>query len=592
DIPGIAVTSVHGQHLLASALVQALARLTSLEVVEQVGVVQRGHLPQRPRRFRPELKPVPLEMRGEEPFNRQGLTGDGVIVGIIDTGIDWRHEDFCHADGSTRILYLWDMVDTSYEDSDGDIGQEAPVNQEFLGVVMDLSLGTLYSAADIDRALAGGDVCNAADSYGHGTACASVAAGDGSATDNGVPAGTWAGIAPEADIIVVRAGAESFDDDYLEAVEWVFTKADELGRPCVINLSLGGHYSAHDGYEPEEQFLNDLVGAGRPGRVICASAGNEGRESFHAGVRYGPAVDGQADVESAAIEVFVKEHTELHAYFPREDDWGLALMGRDEFLMDDWGDPAIAYIHAIDDVMNIASSYYLPVDSLLDWYHTFVFTDEGLSHERLVIPLPPGDYYAWAYGPTEKVADGVCDLYFPIPAHGSFGDGTVKSAMVGTPGNADNLITVGSYDFRVNWSNVDGGTTQYNLEDGGISDYSSPGYRRDGVIKPDIAAPGRFAVSALAVGSTMAEEGGSSHTTSDGYHLAWEGTSAAAPYVAGVVALMLQKNPDLDAPRIKEILQRTATNDRQTGSTPNPVWGHGKINPEAALKATPAPGDE
>jgi subtilisin family serine protease len=126
--------------------------------------------------------------------------------------------------------------------------------------------------------------------------------------------------------------------------------------------------------------------------------------------------------------------------------------------------------------------------------------------------------------------------------------------------------------------------TTYNLEVGGISDFSSPGYRRDGVVKPDVAAPGRFAVSAMAEGSEMAG-GGDAHITSDGYHLAWEGTSASSPYVTGVVALMLQKNPSLTARQAKEILVKTAGSDRQTGAVPNETWGNGKVNPEAALRA-------
>jgi subtilisin family serine protease len=160
--------------------------------------------------------------------------------------------------------------------------------------------------------------------------------------------------------------------------------------------------------------------------------------------------------------------------------------------------------------------------------------------------------------------------------------------MVGSPGNADGVITVGSYDFRNTWINWADKSTTYNLELGNISDYSSPGYRIDGVIKPDLAAPGRFAISAMAVGSQMAQGGGDAHRTADGLHLAWQGTSASTPYVAGVVALMLEKNPGLDATTVKDILVRTATTDRQTGAVPNELWGYGKVNPEAALRATPA----
>lgn len=78
--------------------------------------------------------------------------------------------------------------------------------------------------------------------------------------------------------------------------------------------------------------------------------------------------------------------------------------------------------------------------------------------------------------------------------------------------------------------------------------------------------------------------------TDDGFHLAWAGTSASSPYTAGVIALMLQKNPTLDANQVKEILKKTAIHDDLTGGTPNPYWGYGKLNPPAAIRDTPAAG--
>ena len=87
----------------------------------------------------------------------------------------------------------------------------------------------------------------------------------------------------------------------------------------------------------------------------------------------------------------------------------------------------------------------------------------------------------------------------------------------------------------------------------------------------------------------MASEAGPNAITSDGLHIAWAGTSAAAPYTAGVIALMLQKNPQLDGAQIKRILTRSTINgDAFVGAIPNPEWGFGKINPGAAIAATPA----
>jgi subtilisin family serine protease len=110
------------------------------------------------------------------------------------------------------------------------------------------------------------------------------------------------------------------------------------------------------------------------------------------------------------------------------------------------------------------------------------------------------------------------------------------------------------------------------------------------VVKPDILAPGRYLISALAQNSIMGtKEANPGHILGGGKYLAWEGTSAATPYVAGVVALMLQKNPQLDAEAVHAILIRTARHDQFTGAVPNPLWGYGKLDPAAALKQVPEP---
>jgi subtilisin family serine protease len=145
--------------------------------------------------------------------------------------------------------------------------------------------------------------------------------------------------------------------------------------------------------------------------------------------------------------------------------------------------------------------------------------------------------------------------------------------------------------------NSSGDTTTYNLLLGGPSNYTSAGYRRDGVIKPDISAPARYTISSLSSSAKQSmggcpdsmATGDGSNFTLDGLHVAWEGTSAATPFTAGVIALMLQKNPNLDAEQIRQILKKTAKSGGIIGAVPNQVWGWGMINPAAALTAVPSP---
>ena len=210
--------------------------------------------------------------------------------------------------------------------------------------------------------------------------------------------------------------------------------------------------------------------------------------------------------------------------------------------------------------------------------------------DAVYLDLPPGRYAVQGFAHNANVASGHFDLYLRDPDRGSFLHGASPTGMVGTPGNAGNIITVGSYDFRGEWDSQAGNRTAYNLQPGQLSYYTSPGYRLDGVVKPDITAPARYTISSLAPGSQMATHPGGTHITPDGRHVAWEGTSAATPYTAGVIALMLQKNPHLDAAQVSAILARTAVKDAYTGAVPNPQWGYGKINPSAAIKAAGMPG--
>jgi subtilisin family serine protease len=610
-----------GDLVLADIPVRSLERLAGEKSVQTVSATKAAQAPPVPspegwpsftqlgeRRLARGVAPAVTTPVASPPVH--GLTGKGVIVGVVDTGIDWRHEDFINPDGTSRILYLWDMTDDSFESSGGRVGTRPPVVQEGGAA----GPGTLYTGMQITDALRGTGTVNSADDFGHGTAAAGTAAGNGRATANGVPPGSYAGVAPEADLLIVKAGAcGSFDDSYLLGTYWIAQTAKQLGRPAVINHSLGGHFSAHDGGEPAEQLMNRLSGAGKPGVAITVAAGNEGRYSLHGSGSFGPRRPGQADVDGSQLEVSVspqrtRERTWLNGYFDKRDDWGLVVRGSGTFLVDQIGRPFNLFIYKIGDEIRVQlqdgvkePDYFKELADVILEKTRLAGPDE--KTDRLWVPLPPGNYVVWGFGPTANVVNGRFDLYMPFYRQGSFTIGAAKRMMVGSPGNAAGAITVGSYDFRLAWENQQGGQTIYNLLLDSISDYSSPGGELPGgVFKPEIAAPARYTISSMSAaadpdsagcgGGNMGASAGWSAVTRDGKHMAWAGTSAAAPYTAGVIALMLQKNPRLDAAQIKEILVRTAKRgDRFVGPVPNPEWGYGKLDPARALAATPRPGD-
>lgn len=544
----------------------------------------------------------------DNEFSTQQLTGKGVIIGVVDTGIDWRHADFIKPDGTSRILYLWDMTDDSFAASGGKIGTAPPVLQQG----SDAGPGTIYTNAQINAALKNRGTVNSMDNFGHGTASAGTAGGNGRATTPGVPIGTYRGVAPDADLIIVKAGdCSGFDATYILGTYWISQVAKSRNQPVVINHSLGGHFTAHDGSAPAEKLMNSLTGSGKPGVAITVSAGNEGQYSLHANGRFGPRVAGQEDVDGATLEVHVsskraEDSTLLHGYFNADEDWGLAISGSRDFLVDEKGQPFTAYVFKVGTEVKVGLPRDVKKPKYFDSFANSIFqatklAKAGERRDEVGVPLPAGEYYLWGFGPTANVKRGDFDLYLPFYSEGAFTIGAQKNMMVGSPGNATNVVTVGSYDFRQDWDNIEGAHTKYNLGLKGVSDYSSPGgLRADGVFKPDITAPARYTISSLSAaakpGSATCEgnnmgSAGATAVTRDGMHLAWSGTSAAAPFTAGVIALMLQKNPALDGKQIRDILISSAVKgDRFVGSVPNAEWGYGKINPAAALMAVPAAG--
>ncbi|MDE5679522.1 MAG: S8 family serine peptidase [Lachnospiraceae bacterium] len=185
---------------------------------------------------------LPVTVR--EPY----LDGEGVIVGVIDSGIDYANPHFRNADGTSRILYLWDQTLPDAE----------------------------FSKEQIDAALAanslqeGYRLVPSRDTSGHGTAVAGIAAGSG--------VGSYEGVAPKSSLIVVKLGTAAADSfprttELMRAVTYVVKKAQQLGAPLVINLSFGNTYGAHNGSSLVERFLDNASEVGRT--VICVGSGNE-----------------------------------------------------------------------------------------------------------------------------------------------------------------------------------------------------------------------------------------------------------------------------------------------------------------------------
>jgi subtilisin family serine protease len=527
SLHGIRVKASIGSIIGISATVQQI--LTLLEDQDVVYIEQS-------RRMSATLDvSVPATTADSVHSASPAIMGAGVIVGATDTGIDYTHLDFRY-------------------DSDGDGFEES---SRILGI-LDQSFGFFgieYTRQDIETDLANGHGANDGivrekDTDGHGTHVMAVAAGDGSSSDQG-----FIGVAPEAWIVMVKT--TYYTSDILAGVEYIFDLADTLGLPAVVNLSLGGHEGAHDGSSLFEQGMDDLVQG--PGRVIVVSAGNEGDQAIHASdtllgdtssFRMQP--DGwDAEIDmwytgSSQFTIAVNPPSGAPIVVPQGTDSGIVQTAFGSVRVDN----AASGVNANNGDREVFIRFS-GLSSSDSWRITV--TDTGGSG---------GKYDAWIVSGSAEIIEGD------------------SSSTIDEPGNARDVITVGSFNTKAVWPSLSGdqnflSTYPLNV----LSSFSSQGPTRDGRTKPEICAPGAWIGAALS--SDALWQG--YLVNPDGVHTMELGTSMAAPHVSGAAALLLSINPQLTAEDVRALLTDAAFRDGFTGAVPNNRWGWGKLDIAAAV---------
>ena len=486
-----------------------------------------------------------------------------MIVGIIDTGIDYTHPAFRTKDGKTRILALLDYSLPASE------AQDAVAPRRF-------------TQEQIDKALSTQTPLLHRDENGHGTHIAGIAAGNGQLTVGGKQ--KYIGIAPRADLVVVkalRAGRGEFDSgDVLEAIAFIHQFAKKRNQPYVLNLSLGGHHGGHDGTTLLERAIDGFSGAGKPGQVIVASAGNEGNKHMH--------TSGWLKKETpGVIQLMIPEYSPsdppaearivIDIWYPYASNLKVTLTSPRGEQIGPFGlTQGTQEPQKLDDgaALVLHQTRFLPPES----NHISIIltnTDE--------VPLRWGTWKIKLEGDTERYDAWLSRNKLP-KGRARFAQETVEM-LIGVPGASRGVITVGSFNSRSGWLNSFDIENKQNIRLGNFSDFSSPGPTRDGRPKPDILAPGLFII---APASQFAGIPAGSLATEKEYTVS-QGTSQAAPHVTGAVALLLQQNPALDTPSVRTILQRSAITQTPS-STPlfHPRWGFGKLDIYNAIRSLTA----
>lgn len=506
-----------------------------------------------PHRLRPLLdKSAPL-IGVPAVRTTYGLTGAGVLIGVVDTGIDLRHADFRKPDGHTRVRWLLDAATPR-----GDLHPELP---DYRGMA-------LYTDSDINALLdaeSRGDKplpsLPQKDVLGHGTHVAGIAAGSGRATGNGLSAGRYVGLAPDADLCVVQATRTDLsfaDEDILAGVKFCVDRASDAHQAVVVNLSLGGNSGPHDGSTPLEQALNEVI-SDWPGRALVAAAGNSGGDDGHAGA-YRLAGERTVTLQltpSGTAPVGSQKSQAILEIYSQAQGGGVSIAVRS---------PKGQTIGPVAPGKTVLKDLDKEGHVIVDNGDT----NSGLRGAALVVQGLSGQQPAG--GAWQLVLSGQSDRYDVWLADSS---DDVQARLtghldadtsIGTPATAQQAISVGSVLSRTSWVRSDGKTVRRTGDLGAGSFFTSAGPTADGRFAPDVAAPGEFIAAALSQAALPTLDGSAFHVTGDvnylwaddGVHGLLRGTSQAAPHVTGVVALLLQENATLHTESLRELLRTTA----------------------------------
>lgn len=509
-------------------------------------------------------------------------TGKDVVVGVIDFGFDYNHPTFYDTLGQHyRIKRVWELNTNGTPPAGYAYGHE-------------ITDTTLIKAQGTDNP-----------EQTHGTAVAGMSSGSGY---GGVSNSKFRGMAYESDMVFVGVRRDTIAEqwmtggfsDFVDGIKYIFDYADLVDKPAVVNISWGSQSGPHDGSNLFNQACNNLSGAGK---IIVMSAGNEGQERIH------------------LKKTFTATDTVLHTFL------SFTPSHYKRTWVDIWGDTSKTFCAKVTLYSGGStvgeSTGYICLD---DTTHQFVLhsahgtdtcevefinaTSEYNDKPRMTINV--FNHATDSIRISVKGTSGTIDMWDEYYYYGytngyqsefrNFGTGSLNgntASTVSDMGSAESVLMIGAYASKVNFTDINGNAWSYAgyTPANKLVPFSSRGPLANGVIKPDITAPGLTIATAFSSYDTSYTPTGSNsdlviqeHTTGGGdkyYFCEFSGTSASAPAASGIVALMLQVNPNLTPAQVKNIIITTAITDVHTGSIPpigNNNWGHGKINAYGAVK--------
>ena len=513
---------------------------------------------------------VRVESRIDDAIARFGVTGQGVIVALLDRGIDWKNNDFRNADGTTRIKYIYDLTDPT--------GAFAPGNP--------YGRGTIFTEAQTNAALTSGPLIATRDAVGHGTRTAGIPTG------NGRNVAKYRGVAVNATIIVVKVtstGAPAHDGEAAEpvfndstaypvAIDFVVAKASELGLPAVMLLNLGSVLGPTDGTSSLARKIDSVTGPTNPGIIFVTGPSDDGGAPNRAGgtVPIGGSI-------TLSITKVAGTTPIMDLWYPVGTDAGLTVtIQTPGGTFGPYAPPASEGIRITQQSAGQFTMYHNGANveffgATSNTRELYVLLQGAAGTYNITLALPANATIVKRFDATLNPSNlSTANAFTTFLAPGSIWDAAT----------AFNNVSPGDYVIRTGWTDIDG-FARTNLGQGNpgqIWTGSGIGPTFDGRLGVDLAAPGD---------SLFTTENPKAYSATFRFNMIQDGlgfygrasaVSAAAPVVTGTIALMLQMNPKLNSTAVKSVLQASARADGSTGAVPNTTWGYGKLDAYAALE--------
>lgn len=506
----------------------------------------------------------------QNPDEKLYFDGSGVVVGLMDIGLDPNHIAFHDSDGNSRVKGI-----TVYTGSQGNATRYTTPSEI-----------AAFTTENEDET--------------HGTHVLGMMAGSYTGGDN-----DYSGVASGSDIYVTCG--EPYNYSILLGIADVCNYAQSVGKPAVVNLSLGSNEGTHDEYDLMCQYIDQIVDDYTPNPIICIAAGNEGEDDIAIIREFTPS----SSSFSTTIGYFFPSYPYIvgSTEFYGDDDTPFTVT---PFVYDTRNNNIVATLDAAIVTGPISGTLTPSFESLgISGY----FNDYGSPLEISAEVLEGSGRFGVYYSQYMVASSSRYRLGFKVegtPGHkvycyhngqyytefsaadnssfvgGSGGDGTFNSMACGR-----RIVAVGAYNTRYEWTSINGSTYNYGSQNyyaERISPFSSWGTLWDGREMPHFVAPGCGNISSVST-YNINSTGGYAYSSTyivrvdninnrQQHWAVMQGTSMATPHAAGIMALWKQLIPDLTPEQAIKVAQETARNDQYTGTIQS---GAGKINAYAGL---------